>query len=162
MLYPLEKVAKPYFYFLYGVITMILLEKKACISVGQNNKSSDEILSIFQQMPVETKSITGFEIATFVMQVIDLIATVVSIPVLAEAINKGHICVTIDGYKINDSVSHIIKGIQSDPDLLKMAEQAYTDNTLSVEGNTKSNIQFRKKLQTLIDSKNESKGENNG
>ena len=130
---------------------MEFLEKRANISVSQNDESYDEILSSFQQLPIETKSITGFEIATFVLQCVDLIIAFVSIPALVEALNNGHISVTIDGYKFNDSVSHIIEGIQSDPDLLKMAKQAYTENTLSVEGNTKASLQFRKKLQALIE-----------
>ena len=51
-----------------------------------------------------------------------------------------------------------MKSIQSDPDLLKMPKQAYTENTLSVEGNTKSSLQFRKKLQALIEAQMESQG----
>ena len=76
---------------------MEFLEKRANISVSQNDKSYDEILSSFQQLPIETKSITGFEIATFVLQCVDLIIAFVSIPALVEALNNGHISVTIDG-----------------------------------------------------------------
>ena len=57
---------------------MEFLEKRANISVSQNDKSYDEILSSFQQLPIETKSITGFEIATFVLQCVDLIIAFVT------------------------------------------------------------------------------------
>lgn len=137
---------------------MEFLKKRASISISQNDESYEEILSSFQQLPKEIKSVTGFEIATFVLQCVDLIIAFVSIPALVEAMNNGHISVTIDGYKFNDSVSRIIEGIQSDPDLLEMAKQAYIEKTLSVEGNTKSSLQFRKKLQALIEAQMESQG----
>lgn len=130
---------------------MNLLEKDVYISTNGNTEAFRDLLSSSEQFLVRTKSCTGFEIATLVMQVIDLIIVVVSMPAIWDAIRTKQIIVTIDGYKFNDPLMRIIDAIKSDSELLEKAKEAYKNHTIEVEGDTKSILEFREKLQKLID-----------
>lgn len=134
-----------------GVIIMSLLEKNVYISINGDTESFCDLLSSFGLFSVETKSCTGFEIVTLIMQLFNLIIVAVSVPAIWDAINREHIIVTIDGWKFNDHFSDIINAINSDSVLLEKAKEAYKNHTIEAEGNAESILKFRKELQKLID-----------
>lgn len=130
---------------------MNLLDRDAFVTIDNNYVLYDKVYECLDGIAIKTESVTGLEIITFVVSVSELIAIILSMPIIQEAFRNGHIIVMIGGIKFNDSVRKIINEINKDPKLLEAAKAAYIDDKIKVEGNVKAVQSFRAKLQLVIE-----------
>lgn len=127
------------------------LDREAYVSIDKNYDLYDEVYNSLDGVAITIKSVTGLEVATFIVAFSELIVLILSMPVIQDAFNSGHIIVMIGGVKFNDTVRGIIKEVKKDPNLMKEVITAYSDDTITIEGKAKAVQSFKKKLQNVID-----------
>ena len=130
---------------------MNLLDREAYVTIDNKHHSYDDVYDYLNGNAITIKSATGLEVATFIIAVTELIALIVSMPVIQEAFNRGHIIVMIGGIKFDETVGKIIKELEKHPDLLEAAKSAYINDTISVEGKAGAILSFKEKLKVLIE-----------
>ncbi len=99
----------------------------------------------------KTYSCTGIEIVSVIIDGAMLVVALLTIPAVAEAINKKSITVKFDGFVVKDPASKILNELKKDPEMLSRVEKAIIDNRIEISGSTKQANEFNYAVKALIE-----------